>query len=154
MATFKVMNEILIAPCGMNCGVCASYLAMKNDLRNKGLGKTYCAGCLPSGRNCHYKRQCDKLGRGLMRFCHDCVDFPCRRLKTLDKRYRTFYHMSMIENLKFIKDNGIEKFLDREREKWRCRDCGQTICCHNGICFSCGLDFLKSKKKRYRWEDD
>lgn len=35
------MEEKLIAPCGMNCGVCASYLAMKNDLKNKGFGKKY-----------------------------------------------------------------------------------------------------------------
>jgi hypothetical protein len=31
------MEEQVIAPCGMNCGVCASYLAMKNDLKKKGL---------------------------------------------------------------------------------------------------------------------
>lgn len=28
------MNEELIAPCGMNCDVCAGYLAMKNDLKS------------------------------------------------------------------------------------------------------------------------
>ena len=38
------MEEQLIAPCGMNCGVCVSYLAMKNDLKKKGFGKKYCAG--------------------------------------------------------------------------------------------------------------
>jgi hypothetical protein len=31
------MNEEMIAPCGMNCGVCVSYLAMKNDLKKKGV---------------------------------------------------------------------------------------------------------------------
>jgi hypothetical protein len=29
------MEEKLIAPCGMNCGVCVSYLAMKNDLNKQ-----------------------------------------------------------------------------------------------------------------------
>jgi hypothetical protein len=98
-----VMEERLIAPCGMNCGVCASYLAMKNDLKKKGLGKTYCAGCLPRGKNCYYHRKCERLGKNLVRFCYECADFPCHLLKTLDKRYRTFYHMSMIENLEYIK---------------------------------------------------
>jgi hypothetical protein len=30
------MFKELIAPCGMNCGVCANYLAMQNDLKKKG----------------------------------------------------------------------------------------------------------------------
>lgn len=46
------MKEILIAPCGMNCSLCARYLAMQNDLKNKGLNKKYCPGCRPRGKNC------------------------------------------------------------------------------------------------------
>ena len=149
------MNEELIAPCGMNCAVCSSYLAMKNDLKKKGIGRAYCAGCRPRGKNCAFmKKQCDLLGKGLVRFCYECGDFPCRRLKTLDKRYRTFYHMSMIDNLEYIKGHGIVQFLEKEREKWQCPECGQVICCHNGICFECGLSKLINKKKRYRWEEN
>ena len=32
-------------------------------------------------------------------------DFPCRRLKELDKRYHTRYHMSIIDNLNYIKEH-------------------------------------------------
>jgi len=60
----------------------------------------------------------------------------------------------MIENLRYIKENGIEQFLDHEKARWKCSQCGGIISCHNGICFSCGLDLLKDKKKPYRWEDD
>jgi hypothetical protein len=102
----EAMTEELIAPCGMNCGLCASYLAMKKDLKKQGFGKIYRAGCLPGGSNCHYKRQCELLRNGLVRFCYECTDFPCRSLKILDKRYRTFYHMSMIENLEYMKRYG------------------------------------------------
>jgi hypothetical protein len=89
-----------------------------------------------------------------VKYCYECPDFPCPRLKRLDKRYRTFYRMSMIENLEYIRANGIKKLLEREEAKWRCPECGGVICCHNGICFSCGLERLKTKKRRYRWEDD
>jgi len=29
------MRKELIAPCGMNCGVCANYLAMQNNQKRK-----------------------------------------------------------------------------------------------------------------------
>ncbi len=148
------MDAELIAPCGMNCGVCASYLAMQNGLKTKGFAKSYCAGCLPRGKNCSFmKKQCDLLGKGLVRFCYDCKNFPCQRLSALDKRYRTFYHMSMIENLEFINEHGIDQFLKKEAVKWRCPECGEVICCHNGVCFSCSLDKLRQKKK-YRWDEN
>jgi len=138
----------------MNCSVCSAYLALKFDLKKKGFGRTYCAGCLPRGKNCAFmKKQCGLLGQGLVRFCFLCADFPCRRLEALDKRYRTFYHMSEIENLNFLKERGVEAFLEKERAKWRCNRCGGVICCHNGLCYNCDLDKLREKKLKYRWEE-
>ena len=148
------MNEMLIAPCGMNCGVCVSYLAMKNNLNDKGFKRAYCAGCLPRGENCLYMRgKCEILGEGLIRFCYECKDFPCKRLKALDKRYSTKYHLSMIENLTAIKNDGLEHFLQEEEEKWRCPECGDMICCHNGLCLNCEIDRLRSNRK-YRWGEE
>jgi len=145
------MKEILIAPCGMNCTVCVTYLAGKHDLNRKGFKKRYCPGCRPRGKNCTFMAdQCDRVGKGLVRFCYDCPDYPCRRLKDLDKRYRIKYHMSMIENLDFIKAQGMESFLKKEAAKWCCPECGGVICCHNGLCLNCNLDKLRQNKK-YRW---
>jgi hypothetical protein len=47
----------------------------------------------------------------------------------LDKRYRTKYGMSMIENLEFIDKKGIRKFLKNEEGKWTRK--GKTLCVHN-----------------------
>jgi hypothetical protein len=144
------MEEILIAPCGMNCALCMSYLAKKNDLRQKGVKQSYCAGCRPRGKNCAFlKKSCEKLGEGLVKYCFECADFPCRRLKHLDERYRTNYGMSMIENLAYIKEKGIVNFLKSEEKKWQCPACGTTICCHNGLCYNCKPD--ESKKVRKQW---
>jgi hypothetical protein len=88
-----------------------------------------------------------------VRYCYECSSFPCERLKHLDNRYRTYFKMSMIENLEFIKKHGIERFLEKEEVKWHCPKCGEVICCHNGLCFNCGLDRLRQKKHKYRWED-
>lgn len=149
------MYEVLIAPCGMNCGVCSGYLALKNYVKSKGVKMTYCAGCRPRNKQCAFlKKKCQRLLKGLVQYCYECDVFPCASLLHIDKRYRTLFRMSMIDNLKYIKEHGIKKFLKKEEEKWRCPDCGGTISCHNGICFSCGLEKLKNKKKIYRRTDD
>ncbi len=148
------MEQLLIAPCGMNCALCVNYLAYKNDLNKQGFKKTYCVGCLPRGKSCIFlKKNCDLLGNGLVRFCYECDSFPCSRLKNLDKRYRTKYHMSMLENLLYIKEHGIEQFLEKEDSKWCCPECGGAICCHNGLCLNCDLEKLRDNKK-YRWGEE
>ncbi|WP_409228716.1 DUF3795 domain-containing protein [Gudongella sp. SC589] len=149
-----MIEEDLVAPCGMNCSLCISYQFGKNDLNKKGFHRTYCPGCIPRGKNCTYmKSTCDKLGKGKVRFCFECDDFPCKRLKILDKRYRTKYHMSMIENLNYIKENGLEAFLREEELKWRCSQCGGTVCCHNGLCLNCNINTL-IRNKKYRWNEE
>jgi hypothetical protein len=149
----SAMKPELIAPCGMNCNVCSAYLAFTHDTKKIGIMKGYCSGCRVRPKECAFlKKKCDRLTAGKIDFCYECPDFPCRRLRGLDTRYRTFYHMSEVENLLFIKEKGMEQFLKKEAEKWRCPECGGIVCCHNGICFDCGLDRLKAKKRKYRWE--
>ena len=148
------MDEKLIAPCGMNCSLCIAYQFKENDINRRGFHKKYCPGCFLRGDNCtHMGDSCELLAKGSIRFCFECKNFPCKRLKALDKRYRTKYHMSMIENLNYIKEFGMEEFLKKERDKWRCTECGATICCHNGLCLNCNIDTLLMNRK-YRWEMD
>ena len=149
------MNEELIAPYGMNCGICSNYLAMQSDVRNKGIKMTYCSGCRPREKNCSFiKKRCDLLQSRKIMYCYQCDDFPCSLLQKLDDSYSSLYRMSMIGNLEYIEKNGIQEFLRTEEEKWKCPQCGGMISCHNGICFRCELDKLREKKKLYRWEDD
>jgi len=144
----------LIAPCGMNCAICSAYLAFKHDVKSEEIKMSYCIGCRPRKKNCAFlKKRCSLLLNNKVQYCYECKTFPCMRLKRIDKRYRTFFKMSMIENLEFIKKSGIEKFLERETKKWKCPKCGDTVCCHNGICFNCRLHELRAKRKRYRWDD-
>ena len=49
--TIEEMREELIAPCGMNCGICSGYLASKYDVKGKGVKMPYCIGCRPRDEN-------------------------------------------------------------------------------------------------------
>lgn len=137
----------------MNCGICSHYLAFKRDAKSQGIRIPYCAGCRPRNKNCAWlKKRCELLGNNKIKYCYECIDFPCRNLTHIDERYRRYYHMSMIMNLEFLRKNGVKRFLEGEERKWKCPNCGGVISCHNGICFDCGLDMLKIKKNLYRWE--
>jgi hypothetical protein len=124
----------LIAPCGMNCGICMAYLREKNT----------CTGCRgvntykPVTRvRCKIKN-CKTFRDDKVKFCFECGNFPCDVLKHLDTRYRTKYNMSMIENLENIRDDGIRKFIKNEDVRWTCTNCGGKICVHKGFCIECG----------------
>ena len=124
----------LIAPCGMNCAICMAYLRNRNK----------CPGCHGEDTNksvsvlkCIIK-SCETIKTNQSGFCFECPGYPCKRLKQLDKRYRTRYAMSMIENLEYIRSYGLSAFIVRENERWRCLKCGGVICVHRGFCYKCG----------------
>jgi hypothetical protein len=125
----------LIAPCGMNCGICVAYFGytLKGEKR-----KRPCEGCRSRDHPCAFiKKRCDKLMAGEIEYCGECTGFPCENLRKLDKRYRERFGMSMIENLKHIQTEDISRFQENEEERWRCPICGRTICIHNRTCYSC-----------------
>jgi hypothetical protein len=131
----------LIAPCGMNCGLCIGHLREKKP----------CAGCFKLDdankpnvcRSCIIVN-CDLLAGTESGFCFDCEKYPCTRLKNLDKRYRTNYGMSMIENLAYIKDHGLEEFLKNEQDKWKCKVCGAGLSVHRDFCLNCKAEINKN----------
>ena len=115
------INRNLIGPCGINCAICLAHLRANNP----------CSGCnvddphKPKTRlNCKIKNCTERKGK----FCFECAKFPCDHLKHLDKRYRQKYDMSEIENLEFIRDKGIHKFIENERKKWQS---AKSILCVN-----------------------
>ncbi len=73
------MRENLVAPCGMNCAVCAAYLALKYEVRSKGINMAYCTGCRPRDMQCAFlKKHCEPLLTGKVQYCYECPDFPLR----------------------------------------------------------------------------
>lgn len=129
------ISDIFIAPCGMNCRLCMAYQREKN----------HCQGCRSEidikyrtkGSSSCIIKNCPVIQSNQSGFCFECGKFPCQRLKQLDKRYRTKYHMSMIENLERLKQNGMEAFLENEEFRWTCRECGSLVCVHKHICLAC-----------------
>ncbi len=124
----------LIAPCGMNCGICIGHLREKKRCPgcngDDGAKPGHCVSCRI--------KNCDEIAVGETSFCFECAKFPCARLRRLDTRYRTNYGMSMMENLQSVRELGIEGFLEREKGRWKCSECGAVLCVHRERCIYCG----------------
>jgi hypothetical protein len=124
----------LIAPCGMNCGLCSGRLRAKR----------VCQGCTgddagkPASCTQCLIRNCETLQASESGFCFECARFPCPRLRRLDKRYRTKYGMSMVDNLRSIQEVGLDRFVALERRRWACPACGGLVCVHREECIHCG----------------
>ena len=134
--TVDSITQSMIAPCGMNCCLCISHLREKKK----------CLGCNESDVNkpqscitCIIKN-CEELTKSDEPFCYTCLKYPCKRLKNLDKRYRSKYGMSMLKNLTNIKESGIDTFLENEKKRWKCSECGYIISVHRKNCIYCGLE--------------
>ena len=124
----------LIAPCGMDCGLCMGYLRDKNRCLgcragDEGKGKSVLACTI---------RTCEVVRSSESGFCMDCAKMPCPPLKRLDARYRAKYRMSMLENLQTIRDLGIDAFVESERARWTCPGCGGLQRVHTPESIYCG----------------
>ncbi|MFH1382394.1 MAG: DUF3795 domain-containing protein [Chloroflexota bacterium] len=132
------LSRELVAPCGMNCGVCKRYLATVRGLAG-GKGMPACTGCRPQNRKCALIiRGCRLLSGKKINFCFECPDFPCARLERLNHRYTTRYHTDLVENLLAIKELGLNRWLKKQAGKWQCPQCGGTISIHDRRCYDCG----------------
>ena len=139
----KILNANLIAPCGINCGLCSAFLRDKNR----------CPGCNAGNLNkpkacvnCIIKN-CEHLQKSDVKFCYTCEKYPCKRLKQLNKRYETKYNVHIFENLSTIKTQGMQTLLENEFNKWHCKTCNGIICMHKGFCMSCETKLIKKEQQ-------
>ena len=130
----NLTDPTLIAPCGIDCRLCRAYVREKKA----------CPGCRGEDNlksiscvRCQIKN-CEKMVQAGFQYCFECEAFPCARVKHLDKRYREKYATSVIDNLKNIKNIGINDFVTKENKRWVCPECGSMLCMHIPQCLSCG----------------
>mgnify|MGYP002357261948 CR=1 FL=1 len=121
----------MFAPCGMNCKVCYKHCYSKKS----------CNGCMANNGNtpkhcraCKIK-DCVKTHR--LTYCFECMEFPCKLIKNIDKSYIARYHVSLIENSNKVKVTGLQKFMMEDKEKYTCSYCGGVISLHDKECSEC-----------------
>lgn len=133
----KNISGNMFAPCGMNCTVCYKHCYVKKN----------CPGCLNQDTNKpEHCRKCkikDCVNLKGLTYCFECPEFPCKLIKNLEKSYNKRYNASLLKNSFYVKENGLESFLNNELIEWTC-DCGGIISIHDAECSECHKKTLQN----------
>jgi RNA polymerase subunit RPABC4/transcription elongation factor Spt4 len=129
------ISENMIAPCGVNCFACYARFPKK---------KEPCPSCRAQNAdnirksclNCEIRRCANERA---LRFCAECEDFPCAKLKPLYKRYLSIHKIDLAQNGRDVVRDAAT-FLAKQREFYTCKHCGGIVNMHYNICSECGKE--------------
>ena len=146
----------LVGICGLYCGTCPVYLApRKNDTkqleemsqaRGIPIKDIRCDGCLsdnlfPPCVECrHGFRQC--AGEKKVTWCFECSDFPCQWLEDFKDVHIVngiSHHAHVIDDLKYMKEHGVEQWVEEQERGGRCPQCQEKLYWFDRQCPSCHL---------------
>jgi hypothetical protein len=158
-------KEQLAGACGIYCGVCPAYIAKHGDEEQikkrqekrlssgpvkaqKGIPPSnwmdglLCDGCLSGGKLAPHCQMCNirlhALETQKNSRCSDCEELPCNRLTFLINMGGYLHRKEYIPNLKKIHEMGVQEWVKKEEERWRCPGCGQPVSWYDAECVGCG----------------
>ena len=144
------INPDLISPCGLYCGVCAVYIAHRDDNRKfkDALARVYrgevpgkgalpnsqnisaadikCRGCLSDDpfmhcRQCEIRACTKKKGYA---GCHQCDEFPCRHIDNFPMAVGKKVILRAVPHWRKV---GTEKWIRDEEARYICPECGNKV---------------------------
>ena len=143
-------NPDFASPCGLYCGVCAIYIAHRDNnekLRERLVGlykggvsgkgtlpnsenlttaDIRCQGCLSDDRFMHC-RQCDirdcTQAKGYTG-CHECAEFPCRHIDNFSMKIGK---KVILRCVPYRREVGTEKWIEDEENRYFCPECGYKV---------------------------
>jgi hypothetical protein len=144
------INPDFVSPCGLYCGVCAIYMADRdNNLKFKKLlvklyqGKSegkgvlpnsenlsvddiQCKGCLSDERFLHCQ-QCairDCVNEKGFTGCHECDEFPCKHIQEFPM---TVGKKVILRAIPYWREVGTERWVEDEETRYICPECGHRV---------------------------
>ncbi len=125
------IDPMMFAPCGMNCQVCyqhSDHPKPCGGCHSRSLQKPkHCRNC--PIRECTVKKD--------LSYCYECLEYPCKSIKNLEKSYITRYGASLIQNSCFVKEKGLAAFMKQQKAAYPCPACGGILSLQDGRCSDC-----------------
>jgi hypothetical protein len=154
----------LAAACGTYCGACPAYIAKHGDEKIKmklqkrsSSGPTkalkgippsnwmdglLCDGCLSGGKLAAHCQNCNirlcALNKQNNLRCSDCKELPCYRITNLINMGDYLHRKEYLPNLKKIREMGVQEWIKKEEERWRCPQCSLPMSWYDAECAGCG----------------
>jgi len=144
------INPDFISPCGLYCGVCAIYIAhrdnnqkfkeklvglYKGGVPGKGTLPNFenfstqnirCHGCLSDDLFMHCKqceiRECTKA-KGYTG-CHQCDEFPCKYIENFPMAVGK---KVILRSIPYRRKFGTKKWIQDEEARYFCPECGNKV---------------------------
>jgi hypothetical protein len=155
----------LAAACGTYCGACPAYIAkhsedeqtkiklqkrsasgpaksMKGIPPSNWMDGLLCDGCLSGGmlaahcKTCNIRLHAENKQNDSR--CTACEELPCYRITNLMNMGRYLHRQEYLPNLKKIREMGVQEWVKKEEERWRCPKCGLPMSWYDAECARCG----------------
>ena len=85
-------------------------------------------------RKCRIK---DCVSRKSLSYCFECSEYLCQQIINLEKSYNQRYQMSLMENSNLVQAQGLKYFMEQQKAKYTCPQCGGIISIHDRECSEC-----------------
>lgn len=141
------IEKELLAPCGLYCGVCAVFMANRDDntkfkerlteVYHVGVEEIRCRGCL-SDERFFYCLTCpirDCTSEKGIEGCHCCEDFPCDLIDGFPLPVGKKVIKRAIPSWREL---GTGRWVAAELERYHCPECGYPLFRGAKRCRSCG----------------
>ncbi len=156
----KTAAQKLSGICGIYCGTCPSYLAVRENDREQmekisretgiPVDEVRCDGCLSD----HPIAHCQECRHGFRRcarekhvtWCFECADFPCERLEKFRDVHIVngiSHHAHVIDELNYMKKHGIDAWAEIKEKTGRCPQCGKRLYWFSLTCPQCHAEIKR-----------
>jgi hypothetical protein len=124
-------------------------IARISESRGIPLAEVLCDGCLSEKVfieciNCrHGFRRCASEKK--VTWCFECPDFPCKRLEKFRDIHvvrGVSHHNNVIEDLRYMKDHGVKRFVDEQKTRGHCPHCGKKLYWYLRECPRCHANII------------
>jgi hypothetical protein len=136
--------------CGIYCGACSIALHGRTGradefaacLGGVPIEELACSGCksdtLYAGCSTCSLRRCARERK--VEHCMDCSDFPRKGYSAWQSVAKFLPHTHEApSSLKVIKNDGVDFWLDGQKRRWSCPECGTPFSWYTKVCHVCGV---------------
>lgn len=141
--------------CGLCCGACPVLKANEQGTLQETAqawgedpDDLVCHGCKTSVESV-YCRTCDMkmcAESKKVDFCFQCPGYPCSALVAFQAD-ECPHHSVIFENLRAIEEQGVESWLNQQKSRWECPECGTSFCWYDETCSQCGASLYNCQKE-------